>query len=687
MKSIVLFISCIFTASICLADAQFVNSGFEQMTTNPSTERLEPDNWTNYAQSGSTVYFAGKNDFVHSGTYSYKIAARQGYGMTYQEVTSGFTVGETYSFWMYGKGDTSSSWQMDEVGDKVDVFVKFKDSLGTQIGSEESMVLFDADPDSEAPILDTTEWLKSPVFRFRIPEDTASFLIKIRSVDGSIDGNLSDGTAIYMDDLTIDILPLPAQNPAPGDEASEQAASDLTLSWEPGDDPYQQGVPNSDVTGYYLYIDSYDIANDPGEPNWPGIEPVSVSGIAYPDGSGMDLGYDKIVYWRVDESINGSSVGSPSTVQGNLWTFYTESSFPEIVAQPQDITVMEGEKAEIAIVAEGNANPIVMYEWFNADDELIASGADLDTLVFEDAMISESGAYYCLLTNSQGKQTTSERAYLAVKGILLKYDFENELTDSAGNFDGIADNIDPNAAGAVSYEAGIDGNSVIFDGENYSDLSKNAYPNASQGLKSGTIVCWVKKDDPETGTVISSYNDGFTTCFNLSLQTSERVYFSIRAESGAFTTVQVSADGLFDGQWHQVAVTYATGSDTVVYMDGEEIGSSGGLGINEEFAAWEYSVVLGAGNTRGDINNPYNGSLDGFVLFNYPMTNKEVLDMYNQYSVIEKSLCLNSYASTFDLAGPEGVGSEFSDCRVDMYDFAAMAGVWLDCGLYPACDN
>ena len=187
------------------------------------------------------MYFAGKTDVVHSGTYSYKIAARDGYGMAYQQISSGFSVGQTYSFWMYGRGDTNNNWQMDEVGDKVDVFVKFVDSLGAQIGQEESMVLFDADPETDAPILDTVEWLKSPVFQFRIPENTTSFLIKIRSVDGSDDGNQVDGTSVYMDDMSLDILPLPAQNPNPEDDAIEQAASDLVLSWEPGDDPYVPG--------------------------------------------------------------------------------------------------------------------------------------------------------------------------------------------------------------------------------------------------------------------------------------------------------------------------------------------------------------------------------------------------------------------------------------------------------------
>ena len=69
-----------------------------------------------------------------------------------------------------------------------------------------------------------------------------------------------------------------------------------------------------------------------GEPNYPGITPVSVSSTEYPT-EGYDFGYDKVVYWKVDESINGSSADSPSTVAGTWWKFFTESSFPEIITQ------------------------------------------------------------------------------------------------------------------------------------------------------------------------------------------------------------------------------------------------------------------------------------------------------------------------------------------------------------------
>lgn len=175
-----------------------VNPGFESMSGDP----LLPDNWSTYKGTGATVYFAAKTEVVYDGTSSLKIAAREGYGMIHQTI-GGFSGSESLSLWLYGRGDTNSNWQMDEVGDKVDVYVKFKDAGGATIGSEISMVLFDADESTDAAILSTSEWMKSGVFSFVTPENTAQVQIKIRSVDGTINGNQGDGTGVYLDNVTL----------------------------------------------------------------------------------------------------------------------------------------------------------------------------------------------------------------------------------------------------------------------------------------------------------------------------------------------------------------------------------------------------------------------------------------------------------------------------------------------------
>lgn len=683
MKKVMSLLICMILSAASYAEmAQVVNPGFESMSgSGTSSDPYLPDGWTLFTGNGATVYFVGKTDVVRTGTYSMKIAARNGYGMIHQTITSGFTAGETYSLWFYGRGDTNNDWVIDEPLDHVELAVKFVNSGGTTI-SEPKTTVFDGDPETVAPMLSKTEWLQSPLVRFTVPEGTASMMIKISAIDASADGNTRDGTSIYMDDVTLALLPVPAKNPMPASGATEQDPTSLFLNWEPGDDPLAAGTPNPDVTGYYVYVDAFDSSDETSEPNF--LNPVFVSGTQYPAGAGAAFGTDQLVYWRVDTSILGSTASDPNTVTGATWYFETESSFPEITSQPQDVSVFEGEPAAITLEATGVA-PIVLYEWFDSNDLPVASGATLNSLSFASTVIEDSDSYYCVITNSQGKKTQSQAAALYVKGVLAQYDFENNLTDAIGGLMGVAMNMDPNAAGAVSYAAGISGQTLVLDSGNYVQLPDGAYPNAYMGLAHGTLVCWVKTTTAATGTLIGAYNDGLKTCYNLSIQESEGLYFYLRSESGAFTTAQVSAPGIFDGNWHQIAATYSLGGDTVLYMDGEALTSGGGLPVSAEFAPWTYTLPLGAGDTRGEINKVYAGALDSVVLYNYVKTEKEVLDMYNALATETKSLCLDPYASAFDLAGPEGVGAEFADCRVNLYDIAAIAGAWLDCGLYPDC--
>lgn len=198
-----LAVLCVLALMVSAVNANLVmNPGFESMSGDP----LMPDSWVTYKGTGATVYYAAKTDPVYDGTYSFKIAARNGYGMVHQTI-GGFSGGQSLSFWLYGLGDTNADWQMNEVGDKVYVSIKFINAGGSAIGSEIKMDLFDADPETEAATLSTTEWLKSPVFNFVTPENTASVQIKIQAVDGT-KNNGDDGTAVHLDNVTL--VPEPA---------------------------------------------------------------------------------------------------------------------------------------------------------------------------------------------------------------------------------------------------------------------------------------------------------------------------------------------------------------------------------------------------------------------------------------------------------------------------------------------
>lgn len=676
MRMVAGLLICMSAGVLCYAGDPVVNPGFELMSGSP----LSPANWSFYtsklAGRGNYAEYVAETGVVYEGVYSQKMLARDGYGMIHQTV-SGYSGGQSLDFWLYGCGVNDSAWQMTDADDVVDVSLKFLNSGGSAI-NEISAVLFDTNELTDAPALSNTEWRRSAIFSFVTPANTARIQIKIRCLDGT-----NNGAGVYLDNVVLGaVLP---KNPFPADGAVDQNATDLTMNWEPGDDPEQSGQPNDDVTGYFVYVDQYDISSDPGEPNFFEVVPVSVSGTQYPSASpGIAYGIDQVVYWRVDQSVNNSTASDPNSIVGQTWRFFTASSSPVIIAQPADTTVFEGQTAVLTVEAD-SIYPITGYQWYDSSD-MPVSGATLATFTISNATVEDSGFYYCVVTNSQNKNVATEPALIYVQGKLAQYDFENDLIDSVSGNAATAANIDPNAAGIISYDPeGIDGAALQLDGANYIVLPQAAYPNASMGLAYGTLVCWVKTTSETTGTLIGAYNDGITTCLNVSIQAPERLYFYIRTETNTVSQIQVAAPGVTDGNWHQIVVTYALGSNSAVYMDGERLASAGGLGLSAQFAPWTYTLPIGAGDTRGVINNLYIGAVDNLVLYNYAKTEKEVLDMYNALAAETKSLCLDPYASAFDLAGPDGVGTEHADCRVNLYDFAALAGAWLDCGLYPDC--
>ena len=74
------------------------------------------------------------------------------------------------------------------------------------------------------------------------------------------------------------------------------------------------------------------------------------------------------------------------------------------------------------------------------------------------------------------------------------------------------------------------------------------------------------------------------------------------------------------------------------------------------------------------------GAVDEVEIWNYTMNPVEVATMYTD--LIGGWICVTPAA--FDTTGPDGM----PDCKVDLYEMAQIAEVWLECGRIPAsnCD-
>ena len=83
---------------------------------------------------------------------------------------------------------------------------------------------------------------------------------------------------------------------------------------------------------------------------------------------------------------------------------------PTITVQPEDVTVLEGERAEFVCRAEGRPSP--KYQWQRNGEDI--PGANASTYIISEAKLEDSGTRFrCLVTNSAGS-TVSNEATLTV---------------------------------------------------------------------------------------------------------------------------------------------------------------------------------------------------------------------------------------------------------------------------------
>jgi hypothetical protein len=131
------------------------------------------------------------------------------------------------------------------------------------------------------------------------------------------------------------------------------------------------------------------------------------------------------------------------------------------------------------------------------------------------------------------------------------------------------------------------------------------------------------------------------------------------------------------GVWQLLTVTLDTADGTIkVYVNGqlqaESDYTTGRPPISPE------SLFFGAQKADGTFS--YAGLLDDVRIYSYPLDAVAVARLYTDLTP-GSEVCAEY--SVFDTTGP----ADEPDCKVDIYDFAAMAAQWLDCHIVPTCIN
>jgi hypothetical protein len=526
-----------------------------------------------------------------------------------------------------------------------------------------------------------------------------------------------------LDNLRIWSILYEAHDPSPANNAAMVGTPigttgkvDVTLGWKAGID--QNGVypVNPAIKKHYVYL-SKDQTVSATDPNLYYVGSVDQVGTSQTDAEYVPdppLNSGGRYLWMVEEGLdNGQGEtygpGDPNNIAGRIWTFETVSTIPVIQTQPVAATVVLGTTASPAFTIDVFSTTPAHYQWYYSADNVIGSdtpiGGDQPSLAIANAQISNQGYYYCRVWNAAtvsgggtNPDVNSNMVTLTIGRLVAAYTFDNTLQDSSGEGNhGSAKDLslpDPNLAVLTFPTDRVQGtHSVQLDGVGkYIDFGTAGYPKAGPlangiggGLNEGTITCWVKAS--KVGGLLTNYNNGITTGFAMSLETSggtADARINVRGEATEITTVQgrpgmTGYEILTDNTWHMLTVVWKAGTSGIVYVDGGQVASDGEVGTPALYAAWQRGVLLGATRTMADRNvlaNFYGGLIDDLRVYNYVRTPQQIANEY--YMVTGNPACTEP---NFEGSAYNFDNTISSYCRIDLADLAVFIRSWLADGL------
>ena len=547
---------------------------------------------------------------------------------------------------------------------------------------------------------------------------------------------------LYIDNIHMgDLLHIPY------DESVSQVSNgnvvDVTLNWKPAIDSEVIYDINPDIVEEFVFVGT-DADNQYffGQLGDPGTDLVESE-------FAVSLDYDTIYYWTVVDALDGHShnfsmantlddVDPNYCLVGETWSFETLPSIAVITEEPVDARAFETDAvAEFSFAFNTTKNSVVAADWYKDDvkledgDGVVVTFTDTvgdgtATLSIANPTLDDEGKYYCILSTVVGSAVTSDDVQTAtrllrIKKLLAEYTFDNaedpledtgEFASEIGSIRDAAEVMtvpveDPNSYVATAVVptivAGIKGNALYLDGDEYVDLDSEGYPKAGpldtlgdirgdanfdrvglgRGLDEGTILCWAKLDFGSV--MIANGNNSGGNHFAMDLSGDDTARIIVRDDSweelGEARGSYSYMDGysFYDGYWHMIAATWS-GNTVKVYINGEQVAQNSQSYPNN-FVPWESGNLIGAYRNgqpnRHMLGGFMVGAIDEVRIYNYEISGDDIADEYGMLNELGVTPCQNH----------NFVGKEFnydntaaSYCVVDLVDFAAMASNWLASG-------
>lgn len=245
-------------------------------------------------------------------------------------------------------------------------------------------------------------------------------------------------------------------------------------------------------------------------------------------------------------------------------------------------------------------------------------------------------------------------------GLVAHYSFDGTLEDGVGIHDGSL------PVGSANY---VDSaynlvKALSLDGSQYVDIGFGQ-PKGTV-MQNGSITLWFNvSSDAGYKMLFGTFDDGVAQGIWSGVRADGLTEFGLRNESGGnISWAYDNSQPVSSNTWYYYAATWKVDSGT------------GGLNINEYLNAvlvrsgtqtdlgavtWQYPMLLGAGNSRGNPEDYWPGALDEVKVYDYALDPQEIAQSYN------------------DVVGAIGVVSYYSfngtlEDRVGYYDGSLPVG-------------
>lgn len=318
------------------------------------------------------------------------------------------------------------------------------------------------------------------------------------------------------------------------------------------------------------------------------------------------------------------------------------------------------------------------------------------TLMINGVTSADEAYYYATVTINTGAAGTGGSAKLTVcQGLVHRWSFSGDLTDSIGDADGTlfdpaglasfvggtqlllansddAPNANPNGVAYVTLPAGI-----ISALDNYATIEMWVTPHAKQGNWVNMFAFGSDRDgDPLNytggdGIIGSLRGDGIDSpLFSYDINGAQRW----RVAGPAALDQEMLFAMAWDGN---------TGTGTLYVIDaaGTQVASAAITG-NRILANIDDTANIIGGNWWNDFM--LNGTINEMRIYDWAF---DAAWIKEHYIVGPDATAVNPCLeySPFDVTGGDGNG-EARDCKVDILDFAKFAEDWLTCGRLDACN-